>query len=100
MSDDIVTRLEQEHWCDADNCNLAQLAADEIERLRKLLDAVLERENKDNKRQLEIVRRLEADRDMWRNALLHGVANLDNQCEGCEICEFIKSKHEEVGGMR
>ena len=34
MNDDIVTRLEQEHWCDADNCNLAQLAADEIERLR------------------------------------------------------------------
>ena len=67
MSDDIVTRLEQEHWCDADNCNLAQLAADEIERLRKMLDDVLERENKDNARQLEIVRKLEANRDLWRN---------------------------------
>jgi hypothetical protein len=34
MTDDIVSRLTQEHWCDADDCNLAQLAADEIERLR------------------------------------------------------------------
>lgn len=47
MIDDIVTRLEQEHWCDADDCNLAQLAADEIERLRNQ------------------VRQLETERDQW-----------------------------------
>ena len=41
-------------------------AADEIERLRTLLDNALERE-KDNARQLQIVRKVEADRDRWRN---------------------------------
>lgn len=102
MNDDIVTRLRMFSLDDGTNA-LNQLlgdAADEIERLRKMLDDVLERENKDNATQLEIVREVEANRDMWRNALLHGVANLDNLCKGCEICEFIKRKHEEVGGMR
>ena len=41
-------------------------AADEIERLRTLLDNALERENKDNVRQLQIVRKVEADRDTWK----------------------------------
>jgi len=40
-------------------------AADEIERLRTLLDNALERENKDNERQLQIVRKVKADRDRW-----------------------------------
>lgn len=81
-------------------------AADEIERLRievQYLKTPCPRcdyEDRENARQLEIVRKVETDRDMWREALLHGVANLDNQCKGCEICEFIKSKHEEIGGMR
>ena len=70
MSDDIVTRLERQHWCDEDDCNIALIAADEIERLRKMLDAVLERENKDNARQLDIVRKVEADRDLWRNTCI------------------------------
>lgn len=39
---------------------------DEIERLRALLDNTLERENKDNLRQLEIVRKIESDRNRWR----------------------------------
>ena len=38
----------------------------EIERLRTLLDNALERENKDNLRQLEIVRKVESDRNRWR----------------------------------
>lgn len=87
MNDDIVTRLRNNfaikdypmlkdhcHCCAIpkewgghhDNC-LYDQAADEIERLRKMLDDVLERENKDNARQLEIVRKVEANRDMWRN---------------------------------
>lgn len=41
-------------------------AADEIERLRTLLDNTLERENKDNARQLDIVRKVESDRNRWR----------------------------------
>jgi hypothetical protein len=34
------------------------------------------------------------DRDKYRQALLHGIANLDNPCDGCGICEFIKRLHE------
>ena len=107
MTDDIVTRLRGSADCVClfhvehgltRKCLYCE-AADEIERLRTLLDDVLERENKDNVKQLEIVRKVEADRNMWRDALLHGVANLDNLCKGCEICEFIKSEHGKVGGM-
>ena len=103
MDNDIVTRLR---GLACPECGLPSThnhfdeAADEIERLQTLLDETLKRENKDNERQLDTVREVEANRDMWRNALLHGVANLDNLCKGCAICEFIKSKHEEVGGMR
>lgn len=118
MTDDILTQLQNDVAfrlrLQAQVSNLYEIrhphmvrvptlyeeAADEIERLRKMLDDVLERQNKDNARQLDTVRKVEANRDMWRNALLHGVANLDNQCEGCKICEFIKRKHEEVSGMR
>lgn len=45
--------------------NTCREAADEIERLRTLLDNALERENKNNARQLQIVRKVEADRDRW-----------------------------------
>jgi hypothetical protein len=71
MSDDIVTRLRDT----ADYCRIdgnawgwkdCLEAADEIERIRLLLDNVLERENKDNLRQLEIVRKVESDRNRWR----------------------------------
>lgn len=37
---------------------------------------------------------LMADRDKYRQALLHGIANLENLCKGCEICDFIKGLHE------
>lgn len=40
MSDDIVIRLERQHWCDEDDCNIALIAADEIERLRELAKAL------------------------------------------------------------
>ena len=71
MSDDIVTRLRENCGCSGGeefgyNCTNCD-AADEIERLRTLLDNTLERENKDNARQLQIVRKVEADRDRWRN---------------------------------
>lgn len=74
MSDDIVTLMRtdiQECDCNFRNgkcfiCIIEIQAADEIERLRTLLDKTLERENKDNARQLEIVRKVEADRDRWR----------------------------------
>ena len=87
MADDIVTRLRNNfatkdypmlkdhcHCCAIpkewgghhDNC-LYDQAADEIERLRALLDVIVERENIDNARQLQIVRKVEADRDRWRN---------------------------------
>ncbi len=75
MSDDILTRLQGSADCVClfhvehgliRKCLYCE-AADEIERLRKLLDDVLERENKDNARQLDIVRKVEANRDMWRN---------------------------------
>lgn len=66
MSDDIVTRLREE-WSKCQTCMAGNDAADEFERLRKMLDDVLERENKDNARQLDIVRKVEANRDMWRN---------------------------------
>jgi hypothetical protein len=73
MSDDIVTRLQGSWDCSClyikehglDRKCLHCEAADEIERLRTLLDNTLERENKDNARQLEIVRKVEADRDRW-----------------------------------
>jgi hypothetical protein len=69
MNDDIVTRLHENCGCSGTeefgyNCTNCD-AADEIERLRALLDNTLERENKDNLRQLEIVRKAEADRDRW-----------------------------------
>jgi len=77
MTDDIVTRLRLENypllhfgnhqdWCTA--LGIMDEAADEIERLRALLDNALERENKDNLRQLQIVRKVEADRDRWMKA--------------------------------
>ena len=34
MTDDIVTRLREHHCCDETDCRQAELAADEIERLR------------------------------------------------------------------
>ena len=37
---------------------------------------------------------LMADRDKYRHALLHGIANLEDLCKGCEICDFIKGLHE------
>ena len=91
MTDDIVTRLRNNfankdypmlkdhcHSCAIpkewgghhDNC-LYDQAADEIERLRALLDNTLERENKDNARQLQIVRKVEADRDRWKALAIH-----------------------------
>ena len=74
MNDDIVTLMRtdiQECDCNFRNgkcfiCIIEIQAADEIERLRTLLDKTLERENKDNARQLEIVRKVEADRDRWK----------------------------------
>ena len=70
MIDDIVTRLREhalEGIWDFTKCSWdIQDAADEIERLRTLLDNTLERENKDNLRQLEIVRKIESDRNRWR----------------------------------
>jgi hypothetical protein len=73
MSDDIVTLMRtdiQECDCNFRNgkcflCIIEIQAADEIERLRTLLDNTLERENKNDARQLEIVRKVEADRDRW-----------------------------------
>ena len=74
MIDDIVTRLRL--WASVTKGDhvIEELhrAADEIERLRTLLDNALERENKDNLRQLETVRKVEADRDRWK-------AQADNQ---------------------
>jgi hypothetical protein len=70
MNDDIVTRLREhalEGIWDFTKCAWdMQEAADEIERLRTLLDNTLERENKDNLRQLEIVCKVESDRNRWR----------------------------------
>jgi len=78
VTDDIVTRPEQEMdfveylrlWASVDENDQAvrdlHKAADEIERLRTLLDNTLERENKDNARQLDIVRKVELDRNRWR----------------------------------
>ena len=64
MSDDIVTRLRNIYTMG--QMGVVHEAADEIERIRLLLDNVLERENKDNLRQLEIVRKVESDRNRWR----------------------------------
>ena len=63
MTDDIVTRLRNIYTLG--QLGVVHEAADEIERLRTLLDNALERENKDNARQLQIVRKVEADRDRW-----------------------------------
>ena len=43
---------------------------------------------------LATIKWLIADRDKFSSALLHGIANLDNPCGGCKICEFIKGLHE------
>ena len=74
MIDDIVTRLRKQMSNEfvIDHPNMVRVptiyeeAADEIERIRLLLDNALERENKDNLRQLEIVRKVESDRNRWR----------------------------------
>lgn len=72
MNDDIVTRLRKPltynlvELTTKDLGNERYEAADEIERLRTLLDNTLERENKDNARQLDIVRKVESDRNRWR----------------------------------
>ena len=74
MIDDIVTRLRKQMSNEfvIDHPNMVRVptiyeeAADEIERLRTLLDNALERENKNNLRQLEIVRKVESDRNRWR----------------------------------
>ena len=64
MADDIVTRLRNIYTLG--QLGVVHEAADEIERLRALLDVIVERENIDNARQLQIVRKVEADRDMWK----------------------------------
>ena len=64
MIDDIVTRLRNIYTLG--QLGVVHEAADEIERLRTLLDNALERENKNNLRQLEIVRKVESDRNRWR----------------------------------
>lgn len=67
MNDDIVTRLRLRLMGDGfANPEETSEAADEIERLRTLLNNTLERENQNNARQLELVRKVEANRDMWR----------------------------------
>lgn len=38
MDNDIVTRLRKNHCCDNTDCRQAELAADEIERLRAEID--------------------------------------------------------------
>ena len=74
MTDDIVTQLrllsasQKLHRFGDLLDDWPGEAADEIERLRTLLDNALERENKNNLRQLETVRKVEADRDRWMKA--------------------------------
>jgi hypothetical protein len=97
MSDDIVTRLHENCGCygaeefgyNCTNCD----AADEIERLRTLLDNTLERNKKEKHRQLEIVRKVEADRDRWERIahLLYQQANPKGAplCNCC-VCEEYK----------
>lgn len=70
MIDDIVTRLR---GLACPECglpsthNLFDEAADEIERLRIIIENMAERNQKQNSEQLRIVRALEADRDRWRD---------------------------------
>jgi hypothetical protein len=66
--DDIVFRLRVATVADTAD-SLYQLmtdAADEIERLRIIIDNMAERSQKQNAEHLRIVRALEADRDKWR----------------------------------
>jgi hypothetical protein len=91
MNDDIVTRLRDTIY--TGGYLIGPKAADEIERLRTLLDNTLVRENKDNARQLEIVRKVEADRDRWKKAaeLMYEKANPKGApiCD-CNVCEEYK----------
>ena len=72
MTDDIVTRLRRDvdavtYRAGVEPKGMISIeAADEIERLRALLDNVLERENKYNAIQLQMVRKVESDRNRWR----------------------------------
>ena len=43
---------------------------------------------------LATIQWLITNRDKYRHALLHGIANLEDPCKGCEICDFIKGLHE------
>lgn len=111
MSDDIVTQLTNDIAfrlrLQAKISNLYEIqhphmvrvptiyeeAADEIERLRKMLDDVLERGNKDNERQLDIVRKVEDDRDRWKKAaeLMYEKANpMGAPICDCNVCKEYK----------
>jgi hypothetical protein len=66
--DDIVIRLRVATVADSAE-SLYQLmtdAADEIERLRIIIDNMAERNQKQNAEHLRIVRAVEEDRDKWR----------------------------------
>jgi hypothetical protein len=65
MSDDIVFRLR--HIITMGQISVVNEAADEIERLRIIIENMAERNQKQNSEQLRIVRALEADRDRWRD---------------------------------
>ena len=61
--DDIVIRLRGQRT----NAVICEQAADEIERLRIIIDNMAERNQKQNAEHLRIVRAVEEDRDKWRN---------------------------------
>lgn len=75
MTDDIVGRLRKqiknefvvEHPHTVRVPTLHEQAADEIERLRTIIDNMAERNQKQNAEQLRIVRAVEADRNRWRD---------------------------------
>lgn len=68
MTDDIVTRLQMfslDDGTDALNKLLAE-AADEIERLRRMLSELANRFSAQEAKHYRIIRQLEVERDQWQ----------------------------------
>lgn len=85
MGDDIVKRLREDHCCDDTDCRQAELAADEIERLR----ATLKKAEVVLLEGADLVKDALADRDRWKN-WAEEYFYTDPDCE-CPLCDQVKA---------
>ena len=88
MDADIVTRLREKYSGQLPICTEA---ADEIERLRAILNNMSERNQQQNTQQFKVIRALEADRDQWRTTAQQAMDNTDKALAVIELHKAMKA---------